>query len=1111
MIKDSFEIEVLKRVVEQSPVSIVVTNVKGQVEYVNPSFSRVTGYAKEEMIGENLRVLKSGFHNKNFYKNLWDTIKKGEVWQGEFLNKKKNGSLYWESATISAVFDEEGKVVHYVGSKEDITEKKAVLDKLLKSEMQFRNLAETAPIAIAEINNRGNLLYYNNFIVRKDKLSLTNIYEVLSPKYKSVLDKKISNVFLGKQPESFELESKTEGGGFTVYLIKISPVMEKGDSKSAILVAQDIHELIEARNLLKKNLEYTRLLVENMVDVFWIMDENKEISFVSPSFEVITGFNMEEVVQLKALFLTDRIDALIRNNNPEYLEYTESKFKRKDGGYIWLETRMRVVNNENKEFNGIVGLTRDITERKHTDNAVLESEVKFRSFFEKSNAIILVINPESGVIVNANKTAERFYGYSKEEFLEVDIDRYMRGLRGVAKLEAVDNESGKDSVYVQSHVLKDGQVRDVEIFPTKIEVEGKTLIYTIIQDISQRKRAIEALKESESKKLALLRIIPDLILILNNRGEFLDIYTDDPKRLGIAPYKLLGKNCYYLFPARACEKIAKCINKAIETREIQTFEHKYQREDLNNIVEEVRIIASGYEEVLVIIRDITQQKNNEQELKRAWKEAKKADQVKSVFLANISHEIRTPLNSILGFGKLLQTELEEPVHLKYVESISSSSQSLLDLINDLLDLSKIEAGKMTVRYDGVSIRSLIKEVVGVFTIKLEEKELGFEVEVEDGLPYMLLSDESRLRQILINLLSNAIKFTHEGFVRVIVKTKKQQILNDIKYVDIHIEVEDSGIGIPPENHERIFEAFVQNDTQDARTYGGTGLGLAITKRLVELLNGSINVESELGRGSRFVVVLSGVEVVQSKGSDIGTAEAYYEKKGEDEDLVKVLFVDNTASNKELIKGVFERTNIVFYEAEDTAEAVALIEKHKPGLVIISLKTVEMPALDVARFVKTNSLYSQIVTLGVIETATNYETDRRSDYLDEIFSETLNRGRLISVISKYLPSGMLKKGEDTDGVLNQERESGAEVLKLKHEIGEIITPAFNDITKTSSFADYDRFARLLLKKGREFGIKKLTYIGNGILDANKTFDLDRINQFLLEYKRLIAKKPDDAKE
>ncbi|MDP4267738.1 MAG: ATP-binding protein [Bacteroidota bacterium] len=257
-------------------------------------------------------------------------------------------------------------------------------------------------------------------------------------------------------------------------------------------------------------------------------------------------------------------------------------------------------------------------------------------------------------------------------------------------------------------------------------------------------------------------------------------------------------------------------------------------------------------------KDISDYKKILEDMEIAKKEAEISNKLNIDFIANMSHEIRTPVNSIVSFSDLLYSTVKEEKLRTQINIIRSNSRNLLNMINDILDLSKIEAGKMKIQLESVNLLSIIKDVENIFIHEINEKKISFFINIDNELPELLKLDDLRIRQILFNLLGNAIKFTETGGIKLSVNFNKR----DNKLIDLKISVKDTGIGIPRDQLKIIFESFNQQKYQSAKKYGGTGLGLAITKRLVEMMNGKISVESEPGVGSEFEVLIPGIEILK---------------------------------------------------------------------------------------------------------------------------------------------------------------------------------------------------------------------------------------------------------
>ena len=385
-------------------------------------------------------------------------------------------------------------------------------------------------------------------------------------------------------------------------------------------------------------------------------------------------------------------------------------------------------------------------------------------------------------------------------------------------------------------------------------------------------------------------------------------------------------------------------------------------------------------------------------LQQAAARAEVANRAKSEFLANMSHEIRTPMNAVLGFTDLLQTVIQNPVALDYLEAIASSGKTLMSLINDILDLSKIEAGQMDIKLEPTDITLLIHDIQHIFQQKAAQRNIQLRIILGAGLPKALWLDEVRLRQILFNLVGNALKFTDQGHVDIEASCTVLPTGQGQPSVNLKIAVVDTGIGIAEADQQRIFSAFTQSYGQSDRKFGGTGLGLAITYRLTQLMDGTITVQSDLGRGSTFTCEFNGVAIAPEGDPQLVMAET-------ETDLnqlppLTLLVVDDVKSNQDLIAGYFRHTHHRLLFAENGLEAVQMAQTHLPHLILLDLRMPLMDGPTAALALKQHDL-TRSIPIILITASLNYEgeTILASDLYEGLLHKPVKRQQITEMLQR----------------------------------------------------------------------------------------------------------------
>ncbi|GAB1372238.1 hypothetical protein MASR1M45_23000 [Candidatus Kapaibacterium sp.] len=498
----------------------------------------------------------------------------------------------------------------------------------------------------------------------------------------------------------------------------------------------------------------------------------------------------------------------------------------------------------------------------------------------------------------------------------------------------------------------------------------------------------------------------------------------------------------------------------------------------------------------------------EKDLIKAKEMADSANQFKSEFLANMSHEIRTPLNSILGFSELIKNRLAEPKNVEYINAIITSGKSLLTLINDILDLSKIEAGKIELEYQPFNLINVINEIKSIFLIKINEKGLIFKLNLQEGLPELINLDESRFRQILLNLVGNAVKFTQSGSVSISVRFESESTNRNL--INLFVDIEDTGIGIPEDQQNIIFEAFRQQKGQSIKAYGGTGLGLTITKRLIEMMGGKIMLKSEVNVGSKFTITFRKVQVEKIANDITESIDENFDKYIYFSPCT-ILVADDIQQNRYLIHEMLADKEITILNAINGLEAIDIAIQHKPECILMDLKMPIMDGFEARNQLKSLSATAQIPVVALTASAMKSEQTKAIDAgFDGFIAKPIQKKYLINELIKYLPYMLidLEKMPEQESINEESANSGLPdnlpeiiddvIIKMENEFNE----TRQSVQETFMIGAIKIFSINIIEYGNSTGINLITKYGENLLKNCDNLSLTDIINILNEYDLLL---------
>ncbi len=783
-------------------------------------------------------------------------------------------------------------------------------------------------------------------------------------------------------------ELPSEGKIFHLYVIQ--PYSSKHISKE---------EIEKVFNDLNASEAKYRVMIESSGDSIFII-QNGRIQYVNPELIRLSEYAEQELLGSDFLdFIApsekEKVASFFyqRSTDANAPSKYESAAVTKSGKIMSVEVLVMKIN-----YNGMNAwqvVLRDITGRKAIENQLRQSEARYRALFQDSASVMLMINPENGAIVDANQSACNFYGYAYDDITCKNISEINCLPTEKAYSELIKANQKEKRQFNFKHRLANGEVRDVEVLSGPVVVGGGRVVYSIVYDVTGRIEAQQNLDDTNLMLTTILDNMPGGYLLIGENYIIEQVNDRTCEVTGFSREELVGQLCDILCPKGSLSKKCPVWEEGQMSFSGMDTTVKCKDGRRNPVLKNAQVITiKGKRYILESFQDITSVKQAEKDLILAKEKAEESDRLKSAFLANMSHEIRTPMNGIIGFTTLMEDpQYSAEEKRSFLSTIKDSGARLLDTVNDLIDISKIEAGQVNVHYSEIDVNGFMKKQYRFFEDEAQKRGLSLEyASAENPDNIIIRCDEIKLNSIFSNLIKNALKFTDTGYVRFGYRCENcdnKQIL---------FFVEDSGIGIPKERQKAVFNRFEQADIEDKKAKQGSGLGLAITKAYVEYLNGTINLKSGEGKGSVFEITLPcNNDCQRERNMNVRVKDDMIKK--ESHQYGTALIADDEEYAVEYLTYLLEQKGFRVLVAENGEEAVKAMKNNEDIQLI--LMDIKMPFLNGYEATEQIRLFNKNVKI-IAQTAFALSGDKEKALIagcDAYISKPVKRNDLMEIIDE----------------------------------------------------------------------------------------------------------------
>jgi PAS domain S-box-containing protein len=891
----------------------------------------------------------------------------------------------------------------------EISEHRAARERLVERTREMEGIFQAMPDLYFRMDMEGRILDYRtardgNLYAPPSAFMGARMQDVVPPELGRRFTDALAEIH--RTGEMVAMEYTLEIGGTPRdYEARLLPLADG----SVIDLVRDITARKDAERALRASEEHFRAVIENSSDVATIVSAEGRVEYISPAVTRVLGHDPAEMIGESAIARVHPDDVPTVAAAVEELARTPAahvsvryRFRHRDGSWRVLESMSRKMWPDAAA--PMVVNSRDITERERAERALQERETRFRRMIENASDMIQIVGPDTRVVYTGPSVLP-LLGYTPEEIAGTSAFDYLHPDDVQATLARFAEMLAQPGVPVLAEYRvrhRNGGWRDFEAvamtFSSASTEEG---VVVNARDITERKRAAEALRRSEERFRAMIENAHDSIVILDGEGTMRYQSPSVQRVLGYTPEELIGRSAFdYVHPddaPRVAQMLAAVIRHPGTTGAVDyRFRHRDGGWRLFEAFGRTLLPDSPEEGVVTNVRDVTERRRSEDALRQAKADAERANQAKSEFLSRMSHELRTPLNSILGFGQILAEVELGAADRKAVHHILTAGEHLLNLIDEVLDISRIEAGRAHLSLEPVRLDAVVREAVGMVRPIADARGVWVSVDVADA-GVFVHADRQRLAQVLLNLLSNAVKYNRPaGQVRIACEAMR----GEDGAGRVRLRVEDTGHGIPAGERDQLFVPFARLGAERSGIEG-TGLGLSLSRRLVEAMGGRLELEGSTPAGSTFAVELR--RTVDPADAAATQARALVPEAAEPHTEATLLYVEDNLANLSLIEMLLERrAGWRLIPALQGGLGVELARQHAPDVVLLDLHLPDIPGEEVLRQLRADPRTAAIPVIVISADATPKSIERlRAAGADDYLSKPLDVKRFVQAVGRML--------------------------------------------------------------------------------------------------------------